>query len=59
MPANRAKTVADRQGTAGPFQRREEFAKALGAVCALYPNEVKRVAPGPNRPISDILLFGL
>ena len=58
MPTDMAKTVADKPGTAGAFQRREEFAEALAAVCALYPNGVKRVAPGLNRPISDILLLG-
>ena len=55
MPAGMAKRVARKQGDAGPFQRREEFAQALAALCALYPHEVKLVSPGPNRKIHQLL----
>ena len=56
MPLDMATRVASRQKDAGVIGCREEFAEALAALCALYPHEVKKTSPGPNRAVSKILL---
>ena len=58
MPAAAARALAGAQKYAGPWESREKFTAALAALCTLYPAEVERMSPGPNRKIIDILLSG-
>ncbi len=38
-----------------PFYTRLDYIECLAALVALYPEEVKRTAPGPNKPVFKIL----
>ena len=37
------------------FTTRLQFIEAIAALCALYPHEVSKVAPGPNKRVDLIL----
>ena len=56
MPLRRAQRIAKAQSEAGHWQSRGDFTEAIAALCKLFPKEVDRVSPGPNRKIVEILL---
>ena len=58
MPLAAARALAATQKEAGQWESREQFIASLASLCTLYPNEVERISPGPNRKIIEILMSG-
>jgi hypothetical protein len=55
MPVIRARLLCNSLAGDRPFYTRIEFIESLAALVAMYPDEVVRIAPGPNKPVFHIL----
>ena len=55
MPLRTAKQTLHTTDYSVPFYDRMEIAKAFAALSALYPEEVAKVSPGPNRKVCELL----
>ena len=55
MSAHRARRIISSIDGNKPFLTRVEFIESLAAIVVLYPEEVKKVAKGANRPLYKIL----
>jgi hypothetical protein len=55
MPVPMAQSLCTSINGECPFYSRIEFIECLAALVALYPDEVSRIAPGPNKPVYKIL----
>ncbi len=55
MSRARALMVIDRLNTEKPYVQRVEFIETLAAITSLYPDEVSKIAPGPNKTVKTLL----
>ena len=55
LPMARARQVVKRISPTMPFNARIQFIEAIAALVVMYPDEMDRVAPGPNRTVARIL----
>ncbi|CAJ1377905.1 unnamed protein product [Effrenium voratum] len=55
MPLRAAKQTLHTMDYSVPFYDRMEIVKAFAALSALYPEEVAKVSPGPNRKVCELL----
>ena len=58
MGIRRASAIKKKLDISTPFRLRVEFLECLAALVALFPQEVRNVAPGPNRKVYDLLATG-
>ncbi|CAE7526256.1 unnamed protein product [Symbiodinium microadriaticum] len=55
MKSREAERILKNLDPQKPFYFRLDFIKAIAAICSVYSEEVKRIAPGPNRPVYKLL----
>ena len=55
LPLSRARVILDGLDYDKAFTSRVQFAEALAALSALHADEMKKMVPGPNRKVGDIL----
>lgn len=55
MSAARAQTIYNRINGDCPFYTRVEYIECLAALVAMFPDEVNKAIPGPNKPVYKLL----
>jgi len=55
MPGARAQSIYNRVNSESPFYTRVEYIECLAALVSMFPEEVSKVIPGPNKPVYKLL----